>query len=196
VAVRRKDDQAEVGLAQTLQTSDDPSADPVIKRSKETVEPFFWSEVVTSRAERLGFKSPSVDEALIIPVPSSRGCVGTIFMAGPNAGREQFHRYKLVLQTIGLSCYYHLEQHRPPDRAHLTPQFAQQTLTLREREILSLLANGMSARDIAGKLNISERTVEWHIDRVMKRLGARNRIQAVVIAIRDSLFPISGAVVV
>jgi DNA-binding CsgD family transcriptional regulator len=175
---------------------DDPSADPVIKRSKETVEPFFWSDVVVSRAERLSFKSPSVDEALIIPVPSLRGCVGTIFMAGANVGREQLHRYKLVLQAIGLSCYYHLERHRPPDRAHPTPQFTQQTLTLRERGILSLLANGMSARDIAGELNISNRTVEWHIDRVMKRLGARNRIQAVVIAIRDSLFPINDAVVV
>jgi DNA-binding NarL/FixJ family response regulator len=117
-------------------------------------------------------------------------------MAGPNAGREQLHRYKLVLQAIGLSCYYHLERHRPLDPAHLTPQFTQETLTLRDREILSLLANGMSARKIAGKLPISERTVEWHIDRTMKRLGARNRIQAVVIAIRDGVIPISGAVVI
>jgi DNA-binding NarL/FixJ family response regulator len=54
----------------------------------------------------------------------------------------------------------------------------------------------MSARKIAGKLPISERTVEWHIDRTMKRLGARNRIQAVVIAIRDGVIPISGAVVI
>jgi DNA-binding CsgD family transcriptional regulator len=175
---------------------DDPNADPVIKRSRETVEPFFWSDVVASRAERLSFKSPDVDEALIIPVPSPRGCVGTIFMAGANAGREQLHRYKLVLQAIGLSCYYHLERHRPPDPAHLTPQFTQETLTLREREILSVLANGLSAREIAGKLNISERTVEWHIDKTMKRLGARNRIQAVVVAIRDGVIPISGAVVI
>jgi LuxR family transcriptional regulator, quorum-sensing system regulator SolR len=178
------------------QHRDDPNADPVIKRSKETVEPFFWSDVVTSRAERLRFKSPSVDEALIIPVPSPSGCVGTIFMAGPNAGRDQLHRYMLVLQAIGLSCYYHLERHRPPDPAHPPLQFTQQTLSLREGEILSLLANGMSARKSADKLNISERTVEWHIDRVMKRLGATNRIQAVVIAIRDGLIPLRGAVVV
>lgn len=31
------------------------------------------------------------------------------------------------------------------------------------------------------------RTVEWHIDKAMKKLGARNRIQAVVLAIRDGL---------
>ena len=61
---------------------------------------------------------------------------------------------------------------------------------------MSVLANGMSAREIAGKLNISERTVEWHIDKTMKRLGARNRIQAVVVAIRDGVIPISGAVLI
>jgi orotate phosphoribosyltransferase-like protein len=60
--------------------------------------------------------------------------------------------------------------------------------------MLSLLANGMSARGIAGKLNISERTVEWHIARAMKKLAARNRIQAVVVAIRDGLIPLDGAV--
>ena len=50
-----------------------------------------------------------------------------------------------------------------------------------------MVTEGLSAHAIGKKLNISDRTVEWHIDKAMKKLGARNRIQAVVLAIRDGL---------
>ena len=56
-----------------------------------------------------------------------------------------------------------------------------------EIDVLRLLTEGLSAPAIGKKLYISDRTVEWHIDKAMKKLGARNRIQAVVLAIRDGL---------
>ena len=61
------------------------------------------------------------------------------------------------------------------------------TLTQREIDVLRLVTGVFSAPAIGKKLYISDRTVEWHIDKAMEKLGARNRIQAVVLAIRDGL---------
>jgi DNA-binding CsgD family transcriptional regulator len=52
-------------------------------------------------------------------------------------------------------------------------------ITPRELEILELIAQGMSNREIAGKLFVSENTVKTHASRVFDKLGARRRTQAV-----------------
>jgi DNA-binding NarL/FixJ family response regulator len=111
-------------------------------------------------------------------------------MAGEHADRNHLHKYKPVLQAIGLASYYHIERHCAPDPDDPAPQRAPPRLTLREQEILSLVSEGLSAPEIGRKVNISERTVEWHIDKSMKKLEAKNRIQAVVLAIRDGLIPV------
>jgi len=60
-------------------------------------------------------------------------------------------------------------------------------LTVREREILRLVADGLSNRSIAERLGISERTVKYHVAEILGRLGAENRAQAVSIAGRRGL---------
>lgn len=60
-------------------------------------------------------------------------------------------------------------------------------LSNREEEILNWLANGKSSWDISVILSISERTVKFHIDNIMKKLNAVNRTHAVAIAIRERL---------
>ena len=52
-------------------------------------------------------------------------------------------------------------------------------LTAREKEIFHLLVQNYSTRDIAKKLNISEKTVRNHISNVIQKLGVESRIQAV-----------------
>ena len=52
-------------------------------------------------------------------------------------------------------------------------------VTPREREILELIANGMSNREIAEKLFVSENTVKTHSTRLFDKLGAKRRTQAV-----------------
>jgi NarL family two-component system response regulator LiaR len=52
-------------------------------------------------------------------------------------------------------------------------------LTPREFEILELIAQGMSNREIAGKLYVSENTVKTHSSRLFDKLGAKRRTQAV-----------------
>ena len=55
-------------------------------------------------------------------------------------------------------------------------------LTEREREILALLAEGLSNRAIGERLGITERTAKFHVGEILARLGAANRAQAVAIA--------------
>lgn len=60
-------------------------------------------------------------------------------------------------------------------------------LTKRELEVLSLIYFGLKNNEIAVKLGISPRTVENHIEKVFKKLGAKNRTEAVINAIRFSI---------
>lgn len=63
----------------------------------------------------------------------------------------------------------------------------QDLLTPREREILQLLADGMSNADVAGKLFISQETVKSHVRHILAKLEADTRTHAVAIALRESI---------
>ncbi len=66
--------------------------------------------------------------------------------------------------------------------ARAVRQPRRERLTQREREILALLAEGLSNRAIAERLGVTERTVKFHVAEILARLGAANRAQAVAIA--------------
>ncbi len=62
-------------------------------------------------------------------------------------------------------------------------------LTEREREVLSLLADGLSNAAIADKLTVSVHTVRNHISNLSAKLGAHSKLEALSIAVRDGLLP-------
>jgi NarL family two-component system response regulator YdfI len=62
-----------------------------------------------------------------------------------------------------------------------------ESLTRRELEVLQMLAGGLSNKEIAARLNISDHTVKFHVASILGKLGAASRTEAVSIGIRRGL---------
>jgi DNA-binding NarL/FixJ family response regulator len=75
-------------------------------------------------------------------------------------------------------------------RATTKPQTspsALETLTVREREVLTKVAEGLTHKEIGRALKISPGTVKIHVERIIAKLGAGDRTQAAVMAVRGGL---------
>ena len=86
------------------------------------------------------------------------------------------------------------QRHPPPHRRSTPPAPGQpppsrrfDVLTDREREVVALVAAGLTNEEIAGKLFISPATAKTHVSRAMIKLGARDRAQLVVLAYESGL---------
>lgn len=100
---------------------------------------------------------------------------------------RQIHRGESSLHpTIARKVLQELSH--PPERP-LTPD----PLTAREVEVLRLVAQGASNREIAQKLFISDATVRTHVSNVMSKLHAATRIEAALYALREGLTSIHPA---
>ena len=97
------------------------------------------------------------------------------YLAKPFAPDELLARVRALLNRNGAAHAF--ARPEPP-----TLEFA---LTAREREVLKLLAGGLSQGGIAERLVISPKTVAAHIDHILRKLGVHSRAQAVAIAYRD-----------
>jgi DNA-binding NarL/FixJ family response regulator len=73
------------------------------------------------------------------------------------------------------------KEETPPSRAATTSEGG---LTEREQEVLRLIADGLSNREIADKLVISEKTVKTHVSNILGKLGLADRTQAAIYALR------------
>jgi DNA-binding NarL/FixJ family response regulator len=70
------------------------------------------------------------------------------------------------------------------------------SLTQREHDILALLAEGRSNREIAQRLYLSEKTVKAHLAAIFRKLGVTNRTQAAMMAVQMGVGPVPGALLV
>jgi len=96
--------------------------------------------------------------------------------------RPEHQKMKIVHALIQRTSKA-LEAHLSPSR---TPRFHHPfVLSAREREILQLIAAGHSTKSIAALLHISEHTVAEHAHTILKKLDAKNRAEAVAIALRN-----------
>ena len=92
---------------------------------------------------------------------------------GARAGQAQLH------PEVARRLMQQVTSPRKPD--------AGAQLTEREREVLSLLAEGRSNKEIARSLVVSERTVKGHVSNILGKLGLQDRTQAALYAVRHGL---------
>ncbi|MFE7413044.1 response regulator [Streptomyces laurentii] len=79
-----------------------------------------------------------------------------------------------------LDTYLHrMPASAPAPRAENNPRLS--SLTDREMEILTVIAQGWTNAEIAGRLHLAESTVKTHVSRVLAKTGSRDRIQAVIL---------------
>jgi len=88
---------------------------------------------------------------------------------------EPLRLVALVQVLLALLCRQHERLERRP---HETQTFG---LTCRERSVLELLADGLTAQAIARRLGISPRTVHAHLSHVYRKLGVSDRMRAVLV---------------
>jgi DNA-binding NarL/FixJ family response regulator len=91
----------------------------------------------------------------------------------------------LLAPAVTRSVIAEFAQHPPTVAATMPAAVAQ--LTAREREVLQLLARGLSNPEICATLVISEATAKTHVARILQKLGLRDRVQAVVYAYENRL---------
>ena len=90
----------------------------------------------------------------------------------------------LLSPSVTRRVIQRMAQQPTPD---LTDQAGLETLTPREREVLTFIARGLSNREIAAELVVEESTIRTHVKRILMKLDLRDRIQAVIFAYETGL---------
>lgn len=180
-------DQTTFGVVVTLEwlelwtERDYHQVDPGTLYAPTTTKPFVYS------SEFLKPTGPSIEviraaedfglhRGVMVPVPGVRGIEGLVWFNGAH-----LEPLLPVLQIIGLYAFERMHELSDP------PETRPVSLTPREREVLSWLSLGKSAWEVGEILEISQRTVEWHMDGAMRKLGTVNRTQTVLEALRRGL---------
>jgi two-component system NarL family response regulator len=88
-------------------------------------------------------------------------------------------------RTMTSKLLQQVARHARPDAPPASPS----VLSAREREVLVLLAQGLSNAEIGAELGIAVNTVRNHVRSILDKLGVRNRVQAAVYAVRAGLLP-------
>lgn len=139
------------------------------------------------QARALVFTAFDTDERIVGAVQA--GAKGYLLKGAPR--NELFNAIRVVsqggslLQSVVAS---RLMQHISSQSGHQTAE----NLTERENEVLQLLAQGKTNKEIAAALVITERTVKFHISSILGKLGAGNRTEALTIAAQRGLVKLSG----
>ncbi len=157
--------------------------DPTVRDGAASPNMIIWPDA--DAAEQPSLWRDARDFGMSVGVAQSswaaRGVFGLLTIARRSDRLTPAEINSLTLQANWLANLSHSLMGR-----FLVPKLspaASISLTKREREVLSWTSEGRTASEIGEQLNISERTVTFHINNILAKLGAANKVQAVVKAI-------------
>ncbi len=169
--------------------------DPVVRYVRKSQEPFRWRDAVAEFREDPYFGKMKrmmrdaarhgLDDGYVFPVHRDRGLVGYLSVGGAPVDLSPL-QMALVDALAKRAFWQVLRVCQPKMAAEMTAPVSVQ-LTRREMEALSRLADGLTSNEIGQVLNISSNTVDWYMNGIQDKLGARNRHHAVAIAFRLGL---------
>ena len=166
--------------------------DPVRDVLKDAFAPVRWSELVPGGSIEAGRDElwaqvrahgirAGVSVALSAPKERRHGSLALITLGSARTFDSWLESMSPMLVGVAYLFHQGLEvSPEPDDRNALSP---------REAQCLHAVARGMSSKETARQLAISPRTVDVHIQRAMRRLGARTRAEASAIAARSIAAP-------
>lgn len=153
---------------------------PVTRDVHDTDAPFFWTKTSGNGGEQYRVVAHPLGRGLHglqVPLFGPRGLKGAMTLGGNRIESDLATRLALV--AVAASAFASAE------RLFMTDQKAETTpLSPREREVLQWVAAGGRQSEIARALGLSERTVENHLRRIRRGLGALTTSEAVRTAIR------------
>jgi DNA-binding CsgD family transcriptional regulator len=116
----------------------------------------------------------------LIPLALGKHGKGIIGLSGKKLTLEsaEIETLQALAGLIGLA----ISQHQGPLRSEVD-QSILETLTPREREIFALLPSGLSNNELGAKLGIATGTAKIHVERILNKLGVKDRTQAAVKAV-------------
>lgn len=157
--------------------------DPTVRDGAQSPNLIVWPDVDT--AEEPALWRDARDFGMSVGAAQSawaaRGVFGLLTIARRSDRLTSAEINSLTLQANWLANLSHSLMGK-----FLVPKLSPSssvTLTRREREVLAWTSEGRTASEIGDQLNISERTVTFHINNILAKLGAANKVQAVVKAI-------------
>lgn len=161
--------------------------DPVPRHLHESAEPLVWSRIrkrfrgaaqqrFYAAAEAFGLR-----DGFAYGVPFAQSTKASFF-SGYGEDLASHRRHLAVLHYVLPHLHGAVERSQRSALSSRRPE-----LTAREREMLSWAQHGKTNQGIALALGLSERTVKFHIENAMHKLGAANRTQAIAIALASRL---------
>lgn len=169
--------------------------DPTVRYLGHAQTGFRWRDTLGAfrasphrkRMERMmvDARQNGLEDGYMFPVHGRRGLLGLLSLSGRPvdlAGAEL-----ALFDSIARRLYWKLIHAADPQEAARLSAVVDVELTRREMEALTLLAEGMTSHDIGRVLGISNHTVDWYMNGIQEKLGARNRHHAIAIAFRLGL---------
>jgi DNA-binding CsgD family transcriptional regulator len=160
--------------------------DPVVQHARETMLPAIWGDQLFCDGKSTEFWEEArvfgLQAGLSISVHEQPGVTGVFSLARDKVLEV---RGQDLAALMGRAQLFAVLLHHAVSRIELPKLLPEQqgALTVRERECLKWTADGKTAWEIGRILGITERTVVFHLNNVIRKLGATNKTQAIVRAV-------------